>query len=151
MELMSIGSILDFAIEHEQNAVAYYADMAGRMESDVLRGLFEALSGEERVHVEVLEDVREHGKPFRATLIQVQDAVADCPPEAEPAIEAALRLAMTREKAAFRLYYGLAQEASDAATRSIFLDLARQEACHRLQLELVIDTWNPHLAELNEH
>jgi rubrerythrin len=149
MELLSTGNILDFAIDHEQQAVAYYADMAAKMQSEALRSVFEALSGEEQTHVEVLTEMRAHGTPFKNSCVQVLDATADCPPGTELAVESALRLAAMREKAAFKLYFGLAQEALDPVTRGILLDLARQEAGHKLQLELALDTQVNRLSELD--
>jgi rubrerythrin len=140
MEVMTIESILDFAIEHEHRAIAYYANMAGRMESDLLRNVFEALCGEERTHVQLLEGMRERGGPMANTSIDVQDATRDSPAGVELAVESALELAARREKQAFKLYYRLSQSAPDATSRGIFLDLARQEACHRLQLELAIES-----------
>lgn len=149
MEVLAIDNILDFAIGHEHKAVAYYSDMAMRMTSDELHSVFERLCSEERMHVQVLEQMREHGTSLGNTFIDVADAVKECPPGAELAVEAALKLAASREKAAFKLYFGLSQNAPDTTSKRIFLELARQEACHKLQIELVLDSQFRSLSEMD--
>lgn len=139
METMSIDNILDFAIEREYVSVAFYASMAANMESELLHGIFQALSGEEQVHVQMLEDVRSRGVPLGNTSVEIGDAVSDYPASSAMAVAAALSLAAMREKQAFKLYFSMSQKALDEGTKAVFLELAKQEACHKLQIEMVMD------------
>jgi rubrerythrin len=149
MELMSIDNILDFAICHEQQSVAFYGEMAVRMESEFMRGVFDCLQEEERVHVQILDDMKRYGTPIGNTTMQVTDVTDDYPQGAELAIAAALSLALMREKQSFKLYFRLSQRAMDEGSRNIFLELARQEASHKLQLELAMETQGGSLGDLD--
>jgi rubrerythrin len=51
----------------------------------------------------------------------------------------ALILAMKREKAAFRLYMKLAEIAPNDGLKTIFKNLANEEAKHKLNFELEYD------------
>ena len=55
----------------------------------------------------------------------------------------ALLLAMEREKAAFKLYRALAEDADDEETRGLLWALAAEEAKHKLIVELAYDESEP--------
>ena len=51
----------------------------------------------------------------------------------------ALVLAMSQEKAAFKLYSKLAERSPNEQFKSLFLSLAQEEAKHKLRFELEYD------------
>ena len=53
--------------------------------------------------------------------------------------QAALILAMKKEKKAFQLYTTLANLAEEATAKQLFQSLAQQEAKHKLRFELEYD------------
>ena len=50
-------------------------------------------------------------------------------------------VAMSNEKAAFRLYTRLADEVASGEMRALFLSLAQEEARHKLRFELEYDEY----------
>jgi rubrerythrin len=139
MELTTIESVLDFAIEREQQAVDFYTSLAGRMESPLLKGFFQTLSAQELAHRKLLENIRFKGTAFRGSSIAVKHAKDDCSPNQELAVEGALEVAIRREKNATTLYSQLAEQATDPDAKKILLDLAEQEATHELQIQEVLN------------
>jgi len=53
----------------------------------------------------------------------------------------ALVVAMSKEKAAFRLYYDLAKTAGNEEMRDIFIALAQEESKHKLRFEIEYDEY----------
>jgi rubrerythrin len=55
--------------------------------------------------------------------------------------EDALKLAMKREKAAFKLYTNLAEKSEDNGMKSLFSMLAQEESKHKLRFEIEYDEY----------
>ena len=64
------------------------------------------------------------------------DYLVDVQPSEALEYRDALDLAMSKEKAAFKLYNDLAESTEDARLRSLFLALAGEEAKHKLRFEV---------------
>ena len=146
----SADEVLDFAIEREKEAAAFYTDLAGRMRNPEMQKVFAGFAREEEGHRAKLQQVKE-GKRMVKTAAKVQDLkIADYIVETEPKPDMeyrdALVLAMQKEKAAFKLYTALAGSSNDDALKTLFLSLAQEEAKHKLRFELEYDdnvlTWN---------
>lgn len=139
----SVEEILDFAIEREQEAHDFYADLAGKAKSKAMKSTFEQFAREEQGHKAKLQEVKA-GKRLMGAAAAVADLklgdylVAE---EAGPEIDyqGALILAMKKEKAAFRLYSDLATKTDDAGLRDLLLGLAQEEAKHKLRFEIEYD------------
>lgn len=139
----SVEELLDFAIEKEAEAATFYANLARRMESTGMQAVFEQFSTEEFKHKQKLEDVKA-GKRFlrvseKVADLRIAESLMEVPLSAEMNYQEALIVAMKREKVAFKLYEDLAAIAPDEATRSVLLDLAQEEARHKLGIELEYD------------
>jgi rubrerythrin len=139
----SADDILNFAIEREEESFAFYDDMSHNPNNQRMRELFESFAREELRHKEKLIGMKK-GKALIPIEGKIADLkIADYEVEIKPGpvmnYPEALRLAMQREKAAFRLYSDLAERAGIESLRDLLLSLAREEAGHKLRIEIEYD------------
>jgi rubrerythrin len=145
MSFESIEEIINFALEREKEAVAFYED-AIKQESYVgARKTFEAFAAEEQKHVALLEgflrgetrltDYRFEWIPD----MKRSNYMVDLTYEKGMSYPDALRLAMKREEKALALYNELREKADDEELVKIFKMLAQEEAKHKLALETLYD------------
>ena len=142
-EFGSINDILDFAIDEEQNAVEFYTELASKSTSDEMRKVFEEFAQEELQHKARLASIREQGL-FEITFekvadLKIADYLVNVKPSPEMTYRDALVMAMSKEKAAFKLYTNLARRAPNDQLRDLFLSLAQEESKHKLRFELEYD------------
>ncbi len=142
-DFMTTDEILDFAIQNEQNAVDLYTSLAEKTKSPPVRAEFLQFAGEERGHRVKLEKVK-NGRKLLGLDKQVQDLkIADYTVDVElgddPDYQSILLFAMKQEKAAFRLYSTLAEMAPEPELKTMLLDLAQEEAKHKLKFEIEYD------------
>ncbi|MFO7652338.1 MAG: ferritin family protein [Candidatus Krumholzibacteriia bacterium] len=139
----SVDDILDFAIEREREAAAFYTDAAARTGQDWARKIFEQFAREERGHEAKLQAVKEGERvlPARGKIadMKMADYLADVDVGEAMNYQQILIVAMKREKAAFRLYTDLAERVDDPETRQLFRGLAMEEAKHKLRFEIEYD------------
>lgn len=145
MKLDSIDSILDFAIEKEEDAFQFYNDLAGKMQRPHMKQIFEQFAKEEKGHKAKLQAVKE-GKllmPAQQKVmdLKIGDNLVDVELDAEIDYQQALILAMKAEKAAYKLYNDLAAATDDHNLRATFLTLAQEEAKHKLRFEVEYDEY----------
>ena len=142
-EFKSVDDILDFAIAGEEEACAFYLDLAARVETPGMKSVFEGFANEEKGHKEKLLRVKE-GKVMMKTErkvmdLKIGDYLVDV--EATPGMDyqQALIIAMKKEKAAYKLYMDLSAKTGDAGVAAIFVSLANEEAKHKLRFEIEYD------------
>jgi rubrerythrin len=139
----TVDEILDFAITREQEAQAFYRELSERAATKSAAKLFKDFAAMEKGHEAKLKAVKQ-GKKLMSAAAKVQDLkIADYMAVAEPSgsldYQGALSVAMQREKAAFKLYCDLAASTEDAALKETFMELANEEAAHKLSIELEYD------------
>lgn len=139
----SVDEILNFAIEKEEEAAAFYRELAGRMEWPQMSKTFEEFAREEDGHKAKLLGVKKGKLLMKAaakvTDLKIGDYLVDVEPSGDLDYQNALILAMKREKAAFKLYTNLAAATDDSNLKALFLNLAQEEAKHKLRFELEYD------------
>ena len=137
------NEILDFAIENEQLAIDFYTKLAGEASSKAMRELFEEFANEEKKHNFRLTKIKEDGTVIlhKQDIIDLKlsDYLVSAPKTKELTYQDALILAMKREKAAFRLYQTLSKKTSDENLKEVFLQLANEEAKHKMNFEIEYD------------
>lgn len=135
--------ILDFAIKNEIEAYEFYTDLAAKMAKPEMKKVFEEFALEEKGHRKQLENVKKDGifhvSDKKVADLKVADYVADVEPTSDMDYQAAIVLAMKKEKKAFQLYTTLANLVEDATAKQLFTSLAQQEARHKLYFELQYD------------
>jgi len=138
----SMDEILDFAIERETDANRFYLDLASRVEMPAMEKVFEDFAKEELEHKAKLQTMKESkaisAEPSELEL-KIADYIVGIQPSPNMNYVDALRLAMQREKASFRLYTDLAAKMKNQQHKMVFLTLARQEAGHKLRFEIEYD------------
>ena len=141
----SADEILDFAIEREEESFAFYTDMANSVKSSAMRELFDDFAHEELGHKAKLIAIKKDHSLVPAERKIENLKIADYLVEATPVIgmeyQDALRLAMQREKAAFKLYTNLAALANDEGLRNLLTSFAQEEAKHKLRFEIEYDEY----------
>jgi len=142
-EFKNINDILDFAIQNEQNAVDFYSELAKTARTDDMRSTFEQFATEEIGHKARLLKIRTEGifnlPSEKVTDLKIADYVVRAEPKADMNYEQTLVLAMKREKAAFKLYMKLSENAPTIELKQLFLGLAQEESRHKLKFELEYD------------
>jgi len=139
----SADEVLNFAIEREEEAAAFYRTLARTTKRAGMRELFDEFAFEEDRHKAKLLTVKQ-GQRLASSDRRILDlkiadytVVDDIGPDIEYAD--ALVMAMKKEKAAFKLYNDLAAQIDDEDLRQLFLGLAHEEAKHKLRFELEYD------------
>ncbi|NQU44048.1 ferritin family protein [bacterium] len=149
--LNTVDEILDFAIREEEQAAAFYRELAARMDRSAMKKVFEDFAKEEDGHKSKLLAVKQGGSVIsskeRVLDLKIAEYLLKVDPfHSEMDYQQALVVAMKKEKAAYLLYHNLSQATSDEALRDIFLSLANEEAKHKLRFEIEYDEhvlmWN---------
>jgi len=143
VKLDSVDKILDFAIRKEQDSTDFYTDIANKMDREYMKKIFLDFAGEEKGHKEKLVAVKE-GKLMldaeeRVLDLKIGDHLVDVDLSPGLDYQEALTLAMKAEKASFRLYNDLASATDNANVKETFLNLAQEEAKHKLRFEIEYD------------
>ena len=139
----SVDDILDFAIKGEEEAAAFYNDLATRVEKEWMKKAFLTFAKEELGHKAKLEAVKSGKKAFsepKSVLdLKLSDYLVEAEVTGNMSYQDALIVAMKKEKAAFKLYSDLAEKAETEEIKNTFLSLAHEEANHKLRFEVEYD------------
>ena len=140
MNLETVEEILEFAIQKEEEAAQFYADLAARVEQKAMGDVFRDFSREEMEHKKKLMHVRSGDvtliKKERVIDMKIGDYLVDITLGPQLDYKQALIIAMKAEKSAFRLYSDLAASTDDVDLKSLLLMLAQEEARHKLRFEI---------------
>ncbi len=144
-EFKSINDILDFAINAEQEAVDFYNQLAENAKTEDMKYVFVDFAREEITHKARLTKIKSEGL-FKLELedigdLKIADYTVNVKPSPDMSYQEALVLAMSKEKAAFKLYSALAKKASDQTLRDVFISLAQEESKHKLRFEIEYDEY----------
>ncbi len=139
----STNDILDFAINREQESVDLYERLAKEAPTPQMRDVFLSFAAEERGHKKRLQNIQS-SKQFKMIDkqikdLKIEDYLVDISETTGMTYQAALILAMKKEKAAFKLYINLASKVEDPLLKSLFETLAQEESKHKLRFELEYD------------
>jgi rubrerythrin len=138
----SVQDILDFAIAQEIEAHDFYLSLAEMVIDSALRETIKGFAVDELQHRIRLEAIKAGQVGFIEEEVGSLE-VAETVPEVEPSDEMSyadlLVIAMKKEKAAFRIYTNLASIATNQRFRKTLLGLAKEEAQHKLRLEIEYD------------
>ena len=141
--LTTVDGILEFAIRGEEEAAQFYTDLGQKALQPGMGQIFVEFAEEEKKHKAKLLAVKA-GKQLQPVARKVQslnitDYLVDVQPSPNMDYQAALIVAMKKEKAAFMLYTKLASLTSDADLQALLASLAQEEAKHKLRFEIEYD------------
>ena len=143
MPLDTVDEILDFAIRNEEAAARFYTNLANKAGREHMKQVFLGFAEEEKGHKAKLLAIKEGQQMLpaeqRVLDLKIGDHLVEIELSADLDYQQALILAMKAEKAAFRLYQALASATDDATLKKMLLDLAQEEAKHKLRFEIEYD------------
>jgi rubrerythrin len=139
----SFQELVDFAIEQEQEAADFYTELANTVKEQHVCETLRDFANQERGHMQKLQSVRASGKASPSSKspldLKISDYLVETKPTPQLTFQGALIIAMSREKASFRLYRDLASQCEEEPLREVFLFLAQEEANHKLAFEIEYD------------
>ena len=151
MEFESFQDIVDFAIEKEKEAKAFYEEVSEMESLSGYRELFKEFAQEEAKHVTLLQSVGEKGiEKYKFKWIpdlKRSNFLVDIEYEKGMGYKDMLHLAIKREEKALALYNDLQDKADQEELKNIFKVLCQEEAKHKLKLETMYDDY---MAEMGD-
>ena len=143
MEKNEFQEVLEFAIEKEEEAAAFYQEASQKVERPHMKRVFQSMAKEEQKHKELLinlnvENVSDK-KIESVPDLKISDYLVDVEYSPDMEYQDVLILAMKREKKAFQLYTNIADKTDNPDLKKLFQVLAQEEAKHKLKLETEYD------------
>jgi len=155
MQFENLKAVIDFAIENEKVAAAFYDEVSEKEPFAGSKEMLKEFAAEERKHQALLEKFLTEGvdksvagyKLEWITDIKRSNYVVDMEYEEGMGYNELLMLAMKREEKALALYNYLENQVEDADSKKLFQILAQEEAKHKLFLETKYDDY---MAEMGD-
>ena len=129
-----------FALSKEEEAAAFYLNLAGKASTSHMREVFLELAAQERGHQNKIRHVLEKEpeeafSPGPVTDLLVSDYLESVTPGPEMSFQDALIVAMKREQLAVKLYADVAAVSVNPKVKEALSTMAREEAAHKHKLE----------------
>ncbi len=141
MSFESFEELIEFAIEKEKEAAAFYIDLAGRTSFSGVKDALEEMAEEEKKHENMLKNM-ENNQALVAEYkfkwipdMKRSDYMIDMKYEDGMSNTDILRLAMKREEQALKMYNELQKKTDNAEQIKLLKVLCQEEAKHKLFLE----------------
>jgi len=143
MDRQKFGSVLDFALEREKEAVKFYNDLIKQTKSFEIVETIRSIELMERNHIKIIKKMKNQ-KIDDMIIRPVNDLKISeyliLPKEKVPDnYQYLLITAMKREELSYKLYLSLAEEVEDPEVQKVFQILASEEARHKLTFENLYD------------
>ena len=139
MAASSIEEIIGFAIDKEREAIAFYENLAKKVENPVVKDAVLSMVDEERKHEKILRNLNlkkiQFVKQPSQDDMKLSDYLVEMPVTKDMSYPELLMIAMKREEKAYDFYSELELRASDDATRKVFTLLKGEELKHKSRLE----------------
>jgi len=139
----TVDEILDYAIDQEQQAADFYANLAERAEKAGMKALLLEFAEEEKRHKERLLAIKTGDReltPEQEVLdLKISDYLVEVDASDDISYQDALIVAMKKERAAFDLYSDMANKVPESNLKQVFIGLAKEEAKHKLFFESEYD------------
>jgi desulfoferrodoxin-like iron-binding protein len=142
----SVEEVLEFAMNKEEAAFAFYRDLARKVKTKGVDKLLLELADQEKEHksfflslLKKKSSIKKFLKPQKIQDLKISDYVIEVSPSEDITVQEALIIAIKREKASFDFYTNLANSTTDAKLKKLFNAMAQEEAGHKLKLETIYD------------
>jgi len=139
----TVDEILDYAIDQEQQAADFYANLAERAEKAGMKVLLLEFAEEEKRHKQRLLAIKTGDReltPEQEVLdLKISDYLVEVDASDDISYQDALIVAMKKERAAFDLYSDMANKVPESNLKQVFIGLAKEEAKHKLFFESEYD------------
>lgn len=135
-----LNKLIDFAIEQENQANAFYTAAAKQVTNPGVRKIFQELADDENGHANLLEMYKNNkalGEIFKLQTIDYKITETQDMPELSVAMKPseAIAIAMKKELQAAELYRTLADNAIKDSEKEALLNLSNMEMGHKHKLE----------------
>ncbi len=151
MEFNEFQDIIEFAIEKEEEAAAFYEEAAEAQSMAGSREMFKEFANEERKHADILRNVGNEdvsGYDFKwIPDMKRSNFLVDIPYEKNMVYKDMLHLAIKREEKSLALYNELLGKSEKPEFKNVFKMLCQEEAKHKLTLETMFDDY---MAEMGD-
>jgi len=147
MNFKTIQEALEFAINKEKEAVAFYSELSKKESIADLATTFRELAQEEANHVKLLTSISkkktvvESGELKKVPNLKISEYLVEMEYSEHMPMQDILVLAMKREEKALKLYTNLAACSMDDEFTKLFKFLAQEEAKHKLTFERLYDDY----------
>jgi len=144
MDENKFQTIIDFAIEKEQEAIDLYENARQMVKNESAQKIFANFVEEEKKHKQFLENFDTQNIP-KATAdpvadLKISNYLVEKRFNPDMSYQDILILAMKREEKAVELYKDLAERViDDPEAKNLFTMLSQEEAKHKLRLETLYD------------
>ncbi len=143
MSLSTLPEIIQFAIDKEKNAQAFYRSAAGLSQYPGIPTLFEELADEEQKHEKMLENIGQGASiPEAGGMVpdlKISDYLVDLTFFPNMKYQEVMILAMKNEEKSMKFYQAWSEKAAQADHKKLFAHLAEEEAKHKYRLESIYD------------
>lgn len=143
MKFDTIKSIIDFAIEKEQEAVDFYTDLAGKVKLKSIADELLKVANMEKGHKDKLQKMdltaATSSAKSEAVNLKIADYLVEKRPEPDMQWQDLVQIAMQRELAAMNLYKNLAGLVEDGGVKQLLLNLSAEESEHKNYFEKIWD------------
>jgi len=145
MTFESVDSILEYAIEKENEAVAFYTDLSKKETFASVKETFVSFAKEEQKHADMIRGISEDKTKMKTYELKkvpdlkISDYLVETEYKEGMFMQDILRIAMKREEMAVKLYRDLSAKADNAEFSKLFDLLAQEESKHKLALETMYD------------
>ncbi len=142
-DISSVKGVIEFALEKESESEALYQMLARQADSERTAEIFNNLAADEGEHHKALtrldaDHLDRIGVKDVADL-KISDYLREVSHSPDMTYQDILVFAMKSEEHSHNLYRGLAKHTQDPELKRIFELLAKQEAHHKLKLEVEYD------------
>jgi len=143
MTITEFNEILDFAIEREKEAVAFYKNLQSEAKFTAHKEMLSELEAMEMGHIVVIESIRHKGvNPEdiqKSPNLKISEYLTKELDDVELSYQNILIKAMKREENSFKLYTEMSLKFPDVEISTLFRRLAADEAKHKLHFEKLYD------------
>ncbi|MCP4116423.1 MAG: ferritin family protein [Desulfobacteraceae bacterium] len=145
MSFKSMDEILAYAIEKEEEAVAFYTELSEKKGFASVKETFKNFADEEKKHVTLLQGLSQDASKVEAYEVKnipdlkISDYMVEIEYSEGMLMPEILRLAMKREEQAVKLYKDLGDKSPTPELQKIFQILVQEESKHKLALETMYD------------
>lgn len=143
MKKEKFNEIIDFAVEAEKEAVAFYSDLQTKTKFEAIKDMLKEFENFERGHIVQLENIRKQGLDNLVEKevhdLSLSDYLVEGEPSDDMTFEDIILIAMKREEAAKNLYQTFAAKMAGTEVEKLLLRLAADESEHKLKFEKIYD------------
>jgi len=145
MNTQEFNEILDFAVQREEEAVAFYRELQTEVKFKDQIQMLKELEAMEMGHIVVIESIRRKGvneeEIKKVPNLKISEYLTTETDMLDMTYQNVLIKAMKREEVSTKLYSEMSVKFNDNEISTLFRRLAAEEAQHKYHFERIYDEW----------